>query len=568
MLMAACAALLAGCTNEEMNEGLGIDTPIQVTASVEGIMTTRADNTTDNLDNFGLYIKDKDDSYTSNYGGENIKASKPEDASVWTLADEVLYQGSGQTYFAYAPYQSIGAGVTSVDFSIKTDQSGSEYMQASDLLYAAGNVDDPTLAITFNHKLSKLTVTLQKGENLTENVTFNAVTLRGTKLGTTLALEDGDGVKAGDLGQAEGTAADITMCPATTANTYECILVPQEATYSVLIYATVGGEQKTYVYTPSAAYKFESDRSYTLALKVKKADEPTAIEGIDVKGWDESIALGDGEAVEPYTVDAEGHYTVRTAEGLQKWAKAVREGSTRYPINCTLDADIDMTGQSWTPIRTGNAPEYTGVFDGNGHTITGLGDCLLEQNNSTVRNLTLVNPTGLTLPGSSFSAGAVAGINEGTIENCHVVGGSVKGYAYGGGIAGINKGTIRACSSSATVTTNGYTSRGGGIVGYNGGSVLACYATGSVNAGDGMEGAIAGENDNNYGGIMTACYWSGDEENSVGSGSPEGATKVADGNWSTAMTDMNAALNGTGYLWTTNMVDETGNRPLVIITTE
>ena len=33
MLMAACAALLAGCTNEEMNEGLGIDTPIQVTAT-------------------------------------------------------------------------------------------------------------------------------------------------------------------------------------------------------------------------------------------------------------------------------------------------------------------------------------------------------------------------------------------------------------------------------------------------------------------------------------------------------------------------------------------------------
>ena len=46
MLMAACAALLAGCTNEEMNEGLGIDTPIQVTASVEGALTTRTDNST------------------------------------------------------------------------------------------------------------------------------------------------------------------------------------------------------------------------------------------------------------------------------------------------------------------------------------------------------------------------------------------------------------------------------------------------------------------------------------------------------------------------------------------
>ena len=53
-LMAACAALLASCTNEEMNEGLGIDTPIQVTASVEGALTTRTDNSTESLSTFGL----------------------------------------------------------------------------------------------------------------------------------------------------------------------------------------------------------------------------------------------------------------------------------------------------------------------------------------------------------------------------------------------------------------------------------------------------------------------------------------------------------------------------------
>lgn len=104
-------------------------------------------------------------------------------------------------------------------------------------------------------------------------------------------------------------------------------------------------------------------------------------------------------------------------------------------------------------------------------------------------------------------------------------------------------------------------------MGYNGGSVLACYATGSVNAGDGMEGAIAGENDNNYGGIMTACYWRGDEENSVGSGSPEGATKV-EGNvtWATAMNTMNTALSGTGYRWIENTGDDKATHPLVIAT--
>lgn len=563
MLMAACAALLAGCTNE-VGEGLGIDTPIQVTASVEGIMTTRAENTEYNLDNFGLYIKDKDGSYDTKYAGKNIEVSKPEGESVWTLANEVLYQGSGQTYFAYAPYQSIEAGATSVDFTVETDQSGSEYMQASDLLYAAGSVTSPELTINFSHKLCKLTVKLQTEADFSGTISYEHLYLRGCLPTTSLNLTDGT------LDEAKGKAIETEMWHNEESGTYECILVPQTVKYSVVIDAKVNNSPKSYVYTPANAYEFKSNNSYTLTLTVRKADEPTAIEGIDVKDWDESIALEDGEIGDGYSYDASTNtYTVSSAEGLQAWADAVGESSTRNPVNCTLDADIDMTKESWTPIRTGLARRYNGVFDGNGHTIIGLGNCLLEENEGEVRNLTLVNPTGLPLPGD-FVTGAVAGRNEGTIENCHVVGGSVKGDAYGGGIAGINKGTIRACSSSAMVTTDGYNdNRGGGIVGVNAGPVLACYATGSVNAGDGMEGAIAGENANNYGGIMTACYWSGDEENSVGSGSPEGATKV-EGNvtWAAAMTTMNEALqtDGSIYQWKTNGDDETGNRPLVIAT--
>ena len=564
ILMAACAALLAGCTNE-VGEGLGIDTPIQVTASVEGIMTTRAENTEYNLDNFGLYIKDKDDSYTSNYGGENIKASKPEDASVWTLANEVLYQGGGQSYYAYAPYVKGHTG-ESLTFTVDANQATND-LQGSDLLYAAGNVDDPTLAITFSHKLSKLTVTLTPEGFGTDEVKFTGVTLQGTLPITTLALVDGESVEAGALGEATGDATDIKMWESST-NTYECILVPQEATYSVLINATVGNEAKTYVYTPSAGQEFLGNKSYTLALKVKKADEPTAIEGIDVKGWDESIALGNGEIGDGYTYDANTNtYTVSSAEGLLAWAEAAREGNSRNPVNCTLAADINMTGQSWTPI--GMEDDYTGVFDGNGHTITGLGDCLLDTNDGTVRNLTFIEPT----ISSSSVIGAVARNNYDTIENCHVEGGSLKGSLNNvGGIAGLNwdGGTIRACSSSATVNAD----RVGGIVGYNEGSVLACYATGSVTGIENGEynsiGAIVGWHDNDYGGTITACYWSGDTEKGVGNGngSADGTTKVEGNDWTAAMNAMNAALidAGSTYRWTTNGDGETGNRPLVIVT--
>ena len=548
MLMAACAALLASCTNEEMNEGLGIDTPIQVTANVEGIMTTRAENTEGNLDNFGLYIKDKDDSYTSNYGGENIEVSKPEGESVWTLANEVLYQGSGQTYFAYAPYQSIEAGATSVDFTVETDQSGSEYMQASDLLYAAGSVTSPELTVYFSHKLCKLTVKLQTEADISGTISYEHLYLRGCLSTTSLNLTDGT------LGEAKGEAIETEMWHNEESGTYECILVPQTVKYSVVVVANVNNSPKSYVYTPANAYEFKSNNSYTLTLTVKKADEPTAIEGINVADWGENTDLTAGEAVEPYTIDAAGNYTVYTAEGLQAWRKAINSENT---INCTLAADIDMTGQTLPRMDVRNF----GVFDGNGHTITGLKDCLVHWNEGgTIRNLTLVEPTITT-----NRTGAVAGTNYGTIENCHVVGGSVVSQgSWCGGIVGANDGTIRACSSSTAVTA--YLFEAGGIAGISTGTILACYATGSVTADGVQKGAIAGLNANNYGGIMTACYWSGDEENSVGSGSPEGATKVADGNWATAMNTMNTALVGSGYRWIENTGDDKATHPLVIAT--
>ena len=314
MLMAACAALLASCTNEEMNEGLGIDTPIQVTANVEGIMTTRAENTEGNLDNFGLFIKDKDGGYDTNYGGENIEVSKPEDASAWTLADEVLYQGSGQTYFAYAPYKEGHTG-ESLTFTVDADQATND-LQGSDLLHAAGTVESAKLDITLAHKLSKLTVKLQTEADFSGTISYEHLYLRGCLPTTSLNLTDGT------LGEAKGEAIETEMWHNEESGTYECILVPQTVKYSVVVVANVNNSPKSYVYTPANAYEFKSNNSYTLTLTIKEQDVQSEINSIKVAGWDESIALGNGEAVEPYTVDAEGHYTVRTAEGLQKWSTA------------------------------------------------------------------------------------------------------------------------------------------------------------------------------------------------------------------------------------------------------
>ncbi len=244
-----------------------------------------------------------------------------------------------------------------------------------------------------------------------------------------------------------------------------------------------------------------------------------------------------------YTVDADGNYTVTTAEGLLAWNEAARENPS---TNCTLTKDIDLTGKEWTPIGTsGNS--YTGTFDGNGKTITELkitgsnkytGLFGYIGRDGTVMNVTLKG-VQITSDISLGYAGGVAGNSDGNIENCSVSGSVSSSYSAGGVVGAQVGGSITECSSSATVkgmvnvggiagetnsvasltgcyatgdvsvendgTDNYYCA--GGVVGLNGSSTLtACYATGSVTgSGSGTiyVGGVTGENTD---GTLIACY--------------------------------------------------------------
>ena len=246
-----------------------------------------------------------------------------------------------------------------------------------------------------------------------------------------------------------------------------------------------------------------------------------------------------------YTDDGQGNYTVTSAEGLKNIAKLVNE-EWKLGINITLTADIDLKGIDWTPIGKDDNKAYTGTFDGNGKTITGLtvtgsykyaglfGDI---DENGTVKNVVLEG-VQITSDNSSGYAGGVAGDSWGTIENCSVSG-SVSGTTFAGGVVGSQwGGSITGCNSSATVkgvifaggiageTNSGASltgcyatrdvtvendgtnnSHAGGVVGYNGGGTLtACYATGSVTGSGSGTIYVGGVTGSNNLGILTACY--------------------------------------------------------------
>ena len=221
-----------------------------------------------------------------------------------------------------------------------------------------------------------------------------------------------------------------------------------------------------------------------------------------------------------YRITGDGDtYEVHTTEGLLAWNEAVQKNAA---LNCTLAADINLTGEEWTPV--GGYPYYTGTFDGQGHSITGLKASTLFGNideSGVVKNLQLKNVT-LSEPGGGT-----------------------------GGLVWSNYGTIAACSVEGTISAY---SKPGGIAQANVGTITGCWFSGTLNANDGRGGGIAGHNS----GAITACYWDSD---SVGQGVNDSqggmvdATKV-EGDWADAVDGMNAKLDKNDYEWKL-----TGNTP-------
>ncbi|MDY4423780.1 fimbrillin family protein [Phocaeicola faecicola] len=179
-----------------------------------------------------------------------------------------------------------------------------------------------------------------------------------------------------------------------------------------------------------------------------------------------------------YTEVSEGNYTVNNEKGLKNLAELVNNGAT--DINITLTGDINLTGE-WTPI--GNYEQkYTGTFDGNGKTITGL-----TFNQPETNNVGLIGRLG----------------ENGIVQDVKLDKVNIKANNNVGGIVGGNNGgSIIGCSVSGDISG---VLQVGGVVGYLGignNVVTACYHEGSV-SGSVSVGGVAGDSD--YG-SLTACY--------------------------------------------------------------
>ncbi|MHC4643773.1 MAG: GLUG motif-containing protein, partial [Planctomycetota bacterium] len=180
---------------------------------------------------------------------------------------------------------------------------------------------------------------------------------------------------------------------------------------------------------------------------------------------------------------------------------AIGENQGDWNKHFKLMADIDLgafTGTSFNIIGINTYNPFTGVFDGNGHTISnltydsndrayiGLFGCVYGKN-ALIKNLGLIDPN--LDAGIEDMVGSLVGCNYyGIINNCYVEGGSVFGSWAVGGLVGINHGSIWNCYSTGNV--NGVYDVGG-LVGRSDGSISNCYSTGDV-SGSERVGGLAG----------------------------------------------------------------------------
>lgn len=190
------------------------------------------------------------------------------------------------------------------------------------------------------------------------------------------------------------------------------------------------------------------------------------------------VQNGDGYANE---LNQDGDfYLISTADELRLFASMVNSGQTR--INGRLTADIELnntTGwenwsesnapaNSWTPIGS-NANPFTGTFDGQGHTVSGI----------------FVNS-------SNNCQGFFGATNGATIINLHTAQGYIRGNGSVGGIVGnAEGGSIEDCTNGCTIASTGNSN--GGIVGYGMGvQITGCTNNGPLVAGQYQNGGIAG----------------------------------------------------------------------------
>ena len=202
-------------------------------------------------------------------------------------------------------------------------------------------------------------------------------------------------------------------------------------------------------------------------------------------------------------------YLIYTAEELNTIGLFPNDWDKHF----RLMADIDLAGFAGTDfnfIGIGTDNAFTGVFDGNGKTISNFRYTSVDElivglfgyvnSPAVIKNLGVIDPN-VSAGAESWGVGSLVGwLEYGTIIDCYVEGGSVSGDGDVGGLVGFSQDTITDCHAICNISSN---SGGGGLVGSTmGGAITNCYSAGSVSGNEWIGGLLG----SNFAGEITNCF--------------------------------------------------------------
>ena len=202
---------------------------------------------------------------------------------------------------------------------------------------------------------------------------------------------------------------------------------------------------------------------------------------------------GAGSPVDPYLIS--------TPEQLND----IGLDSNDWGMCFKLTTDIDMAGLTYNTIGDISNYYYTGVFDGNEHTIRNLSGTMFGIiNGATIKNLGIINVT------ATYGGCLASGQRYGSIDNCYSTGVvSSNATDFGGLVGTLTLGTISNSYSQGAVISGTNSQRFGGLVGYvDAGTITNCHSAASVTGGAGSlyMGGLIGRIDS---GTVTDCYTTG-----------------------------------------------------------
>lgn len=227
-----------------------------------------------------------------------------------------------------------------------------------------------------------------------------------------------------------------------------------------------------------------------------------------------------------FVVDAATESTaveISTYEQFAAFAEAVNAGTAEAYASVKLTADITIpAGTTWTPIGSAANP-YTGVFDGDGHTVSGLTASITaaeyspeapfglfgKTQGATIKNLKM-SDTSLT--GASYAGiGILCGLAEKTEisrctidSSCSIVS---DGALIGGLVCMLTGSTVKDCVVAADIQLNGQAPSGGYVYQANGSQIINSVFKGTIKGTGAIvyTGGFVGINN----GLIANCIYSG-----------------------------------------------------------